>query len=121
MLRLSTGGDGVVYGAKPLNWLKRSSPIAKEVNATGIVGMIGLPLASWRLPDSTPLRAGVLPSLKMTTPEAPAAWALSTFRPKTHVPRWMRAIRPGTNPVKSLALQPLDEPPGDGITMPPAG
>src|SRR5262245_26997904 len=83
--------------------------------------MIGLPLASTRLPDSTPLRAGVLPSLKMTTPEAPDAWAFSTFTPKKHVPRWMRAIRPGTKPVKSPALQPLAEPPGDGIRMPPAG
>src|SRR5215471_11443961 len=114
MLRLSTGGDGVVYGAKPLNWLKRSWPMAKDVNATGIVGMIRLPLASTRLPDSTPLRAGVLPSLKITTPEAPAAWAFWAFVPNVHVPRWISAIRPGVKPVKSLALQPLVEPPGDG-------
>ena len=96
-------------------------PIAKDVNATGIVGMIGLPLASSRLPDRTPLRAAVLPSLKMTTPEAPAAWAFRTLTPKKQVPRWIKAIRPGTKPAKSLELQPLVEPPGEGMMMPPAG
>ena len=95
--------------------------MAKDVNATGIVGMTGLPLASTRLPENTPLRSGVLPSLKMTTPDAPAACAFSAFSPKKHVPRWMRAIRPGTKPAKSLALQPLVEPPGDGMMIPPAG
>ena len=50
--------------------------MANDVNATGIVGMIGLLLASSRLPSSTSVRPG-LPSLKMITPEAPAACALS--------------------------------------------
>ena len=42
--------------------------MANDVNATGIVGMNGLPFASTRLPLSTPVRPG-LPSLKMTTPD----------------------------------------------------
>src|SRR6266702_8045918 len=82
--------------------------MATDVNATGIVGMIGLPLASTRLPANTPVRPG-LPSLKMTTPVAPAAWALRTFTPKKQLPRWIRAIWPGTKPEKSAAVQPLDE------------
>src|SRR5438067_8531286 len=82
--------------------------MSNEVNATGIVGMIGFPEASCREPFITAVRPG-LPSLKMMTPDAPAACALSTFTPKKHVPRWMSAIRPATKPLKSAALQPLDE------------
>src|SRR5712671_3801777 len=80
----------------------------KDVNATGIVGMIGFPAASTRLPAKRAVRPG-LPSLKMMTPLAPAAWAFWTFVPKVHVPRWMSAIRPATKPLKSDAVHPLDE------------
>src|SRR3954468_6635340 len=82
--------------------------MSNDVNATGIVGMIGLSFASCRLPENTDVRPG-LPSLKMITPDAPAACAFSTFTPKLHVPRWISAIRPGTNPVKSSIVQPLAE------------
>src|SRR6266478_4402181 len=70
--------------------------------------MIGFPAASTRLPLITPVRPG-FPSLKMTTPLAPAACALRTFTPKLHEPRWMSAIRPGTKPLKSAEVHPLDE------------
>ena len=46
--------------------------MSNDVNATGIVGMIGFPFTSTRLPLVTAVRPG-LPSLKMITPEAPAA------------------------------------------------
>src|SRR4051812_40391042 len=96
--------------------------MANDVNATGIVGMIGLPAASWRLPESTAVRPG-LPSLKMITPDAPALCALSTFTPKLHAPRWIRATRPAVKPVKSAIVHPLDELDVGvgGMTMPPAG
>src|SRR4029453_3674671 len=115
MLRLMIGG--VCWA-----WLYRLWPTANVVNATGMVGMIGFPAASCRLPIWRPVRSGSeLPSLKMMTPDAPAAWAFWTFTPKKHVPRWISAIRPGTKPLKSLALQPLAEL-GVGVgggTMPP--
>src|SRR5918912_1024414 len=87
-----------------------------------MVGMIGFPEASTRLPTNRSVRPG-LPSLKMMTPDAPAAWALRTFTPKKHVPRWIRATRPGTKPLKSAEVQPLDElgVGVGGMTMPPAG
>ena len=84
--------------------------------------MIGLPLASTRLPASKPVRPG-LPSLKMITPEAPAALAFRTFTPKKQLPRWISAMRPGVKPAKSPLVQPLDEE-GDGVggmMIPPAG
>ena len=83
---------------------------------------IGFPAASTRLPAKLSVRPG-LPSLKMMTPLAPAAWAFRTFTPKLHVPRWMSAIRPGTKPLKSAAVHPLDEL-GEavgGMMIPPAG
>src|SRR6516164_1082529 len=101
MLRFMTGGDCWA-------WVYRAWPMANVVNATGMVGMIGFPAASCRLPIWRSVRSG-LPSLKMMTPDAPAAWAFWTFTPKLHVPRWISAIRPGTKPLKSLALQPLPE------------
>ena len=64
-----------------------------------------------------------LPWLKMMTPAAPAAAALSALIRKVQVPRWIRAMLPGTNPAKSEAWQPLAEL-GVGVagtTMPPAG
>ena len=96
--------------------------MSNDVNATGIVGTIGFPAASTRLPENRSVRSG-LPSLKMTTPVAPAAFAFSTFTPKKHVPRWISAIRPGTKPLKSDMLQPLAElgVSVGGMTMPPAG
>src|SRR5258708_7830395 len=121
MSRFITGGAVPPWTAW-LYWLSRSLPVANEVNATGIVGTIRLPEASTMLPLNTPVRPG-LPSLKMITPEAPAACAFRTLTPKRHVPRWISATRPGTKPLKSLIVQPLDEL-GDGVggmTIPPAG
>src|SRR4029453_9948205 len=48
------------------------------------------------------LRAGVSPWLKRITAAAPAVWAFATLRAKLQPPRWIRAIRPGTKPAKSL-------------------
>src|SRR4051794_10506786 len=95
--------------------------MAKDVNATGIVATNGLLLASSMLPLKLAVRPG-LPSLKMTTPEAPAAVALSTFTPKLQPPRWTSAILPGVKPVKSAEVQPLVEleVAAGGMTMPPA-
>src|SRR4051794_5773428 len=73
-----------------------------------MVGTIGLSLPSTMLPMSNEVRSG-LPSLKMTTPEAPAACAFSTLTPKLHPPRWIKAIRPATKPLKSADVQPLVE------------
>src|SRR4051812_38291649 len=81
--------------------------MANDVNATGTLATNGLPFASTMLPLNTAVRPG-LPSLKMTTPTAPAASALSTFTPKLHVPRWIRAILPA-KPTKSLGTHPLAE------------
>src|SRR4051812_33558273 len=96
--------------------------MSNDVNDTGIVGTNGLLLASSRLPFTTAVRPG-LPSLKMTTPAAPAACALSTFTPKLQPPRWIRAILPANEPVKSDAVHPLVELDVGvgGSTMPPAG
>src|SRR6478735_12538071 len=95
--------------------------MSKVTNATGMLATNGLPSASTMLPLNAPVRPG-LPSLKMTTPTAPACVALSTFTPKLHVPRWIRAILPA-KPVKSLGSQPLAElGAGDGgMTVCPAG
>src|SRR4051794_17557712 len=84
--------------------------------------MNGLPCESIMLPENKDARPG-LPSLKMITPEAWALWALRTLTPKLHVPRWIRAIRPGVNPLKSAIEHPLAElGAGDGgRTMPPTG
>ena len=96
--------------------------MANVVNATGIVGTNGVPLASTMLMPMTPVRPG-LPSLKMTTPLAPAASAFWILTPKLHEPRWINAIWPATNPLKSAPVQPLDElgVGVGGMTMPPAG
>src|SRR3954447_22731927 len=94
--------------------------MSNDVKATGMLGMIGLSFASCRLPENTEVRPG-LPSLKMITPEAPAALAFCTFTPKLQVPRWISAIRPATKPLKSVDVQPLAEL-GElvgGMTMPP--
>jgi hypothetical protein len=45
--------------------------------------------------------------LKISTAEAPAAWALAAFTPKAHVPRWSSAMFPGTKSAKSPASHPL--------------
>src|SRR4051812_41271030 len=96
--------------------------MSNDVNATGIVGTNGLLSASSRLPLSTAVRPG-LPSLKMTTPDAPAACALITFTPKLQPPRWTSAMLPGVKPSKSAGLHPLVEldVAVGGRTMPPAG
>src|SRR5919199_3549956 len=95
--------------------------MSNDVNATGILATNGSPFASTMLPLNTLVRPG-LPSLKMITPTAPAAVAFSTFTPKLHVPRWIRAILPA-KPVKSLGLHPLAElgVGVGGMTVPPAG
>ena len=94
--------------------------MANDVNATGIDATNGLLLASTMLPLNTPSRPG-WPSLKMTTPDAPAAVAFKTFVPKVQVPRWIKAMLPGVNALKSPALQPLAElgVGVGGITVPP--
>jgi hypothetical protein len=115
-------GSAVPLWTAWLYWFNRSAPVANEVKATGMVGTIRLPAASERLPLNTSVRPG-LPSLKMMTPDAPAACALRTLTPKLHVPRWISATRPATKPSKSLIAQPLAEL-GEGVggmTMPPAG
>src|SRR5690348_8239658 len=54
----------------------------------------------------------------MITPLAPAAAALAVLRPKVQggdpagVPRWIRAMSPSLNPVKSAAVQPRISPLG---------
>src|SRR3954447_5779891 len=45
----------------------------------------------------------------MSTPAAPAVWALRTFTPRLHLPRWIRAILPAGKFAKSAAVQPLAE------------
>src|SRR3954471_23224216 len=94
--------------------------MSNEVNAPGMLATNGLPSASTMPPLNTGVRPGVLPSLKMTTPTAPACSALSTFTPKLHVPRWISAILPA-NPLKSAGSQPLVEPPVGGMSVWPAG
>src|SRR5689334_17482361 len=95
--------------------------MSNDVNATGMSATNGLPAASTMPPLNTGVRSGVLPSLKMTTPAACAASALSTFTPKLHVPRWIRAILPANELSKSLGAQPLVEPPVGGMSVWPAG
>src|SRR3954464_6789717 len=88
-----------------------------------MLGTNGLLLASSRLPLITAVRPG-LPSLKMTTPVAPAACALSTFTPKLQPPRWISAMWPDiVDESKSPDVQPLVELDVcvGGRTMPPAG
>src|SRR4051794_28664432 len=96
--------------------------MANDVNATGIDATNGLPAASTMLPLATAVRPG-LPSLKMITPDAPAAVALSTFTPKLQPPRWISATWPAVKPLKAAGVQPLVEleVAVGGMTMPPAG
>ena len=49
------------------------------------------------------------PSLKITTAEAPAAWAFWALTWKVQVPRWISATLPAGKPAKSAASQPLVE------------
>src|SRR5215212_7486112 len=95
--------------------------MSNEVNATGMLATNGLPSASTMPPLNTGVRPGVLPSLKITTPTAPAASAFWTFSPKLHVPRWTSAILPANELSKSLGSQPLVEPPVGGMSVWPAG
>ena len=78
------------------------SPVAVETPTTGT--STGRPSVT---PVRAPLRSGVLPWLKMMTPTAPAAEALSTLSAKSQVPRRTSAMLPAVKPVKSLASQPL--------------
>ena len=77
-----------------------SSPIAKLVPTTGMVEI------SPSVPNKTPLRSSVLPWLKMTTADAPAAVAKAAFSPKVQVPRWMSATSPAVKPAKSASSHP---------------
>src|SRR3712207_3876075 len=85
---------------------RRVSPSRVDPRAYGtpITGMVapGAP----RVPCTTSVRPSC-PSLRTTTAEAPAAWALATFWPKGHVPRWTSAMLPAVKPSKSAASQPL--------------
>src|SRR5689334_9647280 len=83
-------------------------PMSYEVNATGTLATNGVSFASRRLPLSTAVRPG-LPSLKITTPDACAFWALITFTPKLQPPRWISAMLPGVKPAKSSGEQPFVE------------
>ena len=78
-----------------------ASPFAKLAPTTGMVASSGA-----SVPTISPSRSGVLPWLKMTTADAPAAWALSALTANVHVPRWMSAILPAGNPAKSAASHP---------------
>src|SRR3954451_2355076 len=95
--------------------------MSKVTNATGMLATNGLPSGASMLPLNAPVRPG-LPSLKITTPTAPACVALSTFTPKLHVPRWIRAILPA-KPAKSPGTHPLAELGAGvgGMTVWPAG
>jgi hypothetical protein len=59
----------------------------------------------------------------MSTPLAPAASAFWILTPKLHEPRWISAIWPAVNPLKSALVQPLAElgVADGGMMMPPAG
>jgi hypothetical protein len=59
----------------------------------------------------------------MITPDAPAASAFRILTPKLQPPRWIRAMLPAVNPVKSADVQPLVEVGCvvGGTMMPPAG
>src|SRR5262245_30191404 len=103
-----TCGRAVPPATAALYSLMRLWPASNEVNATGIDGTNRLLSASNRFPLKLPVRPG-LPSLKMTTPDAPAAWALSTLTPKLQPPRWISATRPDVKPLKSAEVQPLVE------------
>ncbi len=118
-----TRGSAVPPCTARLYASSRLVPVANGTNAAGMVGVTRLPSASDRAPPpARPVRFG-LPSLKMITPAAPAACAFCTLTPKLHVPRWISAIRPGTKPVKSAAVQPLAElgVGVGGMMMPPTG
>src|SRR5262245_14616578 len=82
--------------------------MANDANATGTVATNGLPSASTMLPLNAAWRPG-WPSLKMITPDTPAASAFFTFAPKLHVPRWIRAILPANELLKSPGAHPLWE------------
>ena len=77
--------------------------MAKSANTTGIVIPVPSPM-----PLNSPSRPG-WPSLKMTTPTAPAAWALRALSTKSHAPRCTRATAPAGNPTKSSGSHPLSE------------
>ncbi len=101
-------GTDVPFCFASLYCVNSSLPMSNDVNATGILEVIGSPFASTRLPLITPVRPG-LPSLKMTTPVAPAASAFCTFTPKLQPPRWISATLPAVKPLKSPDVQPLVE------------
>src|SRR5690242_673884 len=67
------------------------------------------------VPLNRPVRSGlVLPSLKMITPVAPAAWAFVALIAKVHVPRWISAMLPALKPAKSAGSHPLAD---DGVSV----
>src|SRR5262249_17501217 len=98
----------IVGGVALVASLYRLLPVSNDVNTTGTVATNGLLAASTMLPLNTAVRPG-WPSLKMITPDAPAFCALITFVPNVHVPRWISAMLPAVNPLKSLGSQPLAE------------
>src|SRR3954465_9923755 len=83
-------------------------PMANDVNATGISGTNGLLFASSRLPLITAVRPG-LPSLKITTPVAPAALAFSTRPPVVAAATLDQRALAWVKLLKSAEAQPLVE------------
>jgi hypothetical protein len=84
---ITTWMSSAACGACPaVNSSSIALPVSNDVNATGTVGTNGWSFSSSMLPLRTAVRPG-LPSLKMITPVAPAACALSTFTPKLQPPR----------------------------------
>ena len=80
----------------------RSTPTSKLVPTPGM----WTPSAPSGRLLGTAVRPG-WPSLNRMIAEAPASWAMAAFWTYGHVPRWSRAMLPGTKPAKSSTSQPL--------------
>ena len=98
-LSASTASVAFVPGAAS------SSPVAKSVPTTGMRTAEVL-IEPPRRPLRSPVPWPVRPSLKMITPDAPAASACSALAWKLQVPRWISAMLPRTKVEKSLASHP---------------
>ena len=69
----------------------RSDPAAKVVNTAGMVRPVASPIML-----TSPVRPG-WPSFMITTPAAPAAWALSALTANPQVPRCIKAMLPAAH------------------------
>ena len=88
----------------------RSTPTAKDVPTPGM----WTPSAPSGRLLGTAVRPG-WPSLNRMIADAPAAWAMAAFVTYGHVPRWIRAMLPATNPAKSSTSHALVDPLGAGV------